>query len=212
VYYDEVQYTKNDWRNRNRICSRNGLQWLTIPIPKTAVKLKISEVALSDARWQQDHVKSLFYAYKPAPHFDQLEPLLAEVYQDRTWETLSQLNRFLIERLAAMLGIRARFEDSKNHPLEGDRVSRLINLLRHLGATEYISGPSARDYMTGNEHVFADAGIRLSYKDYSGYPVYRQLAEPFEHGVSVVDLVANLPLADIPNYIWGWRTQLAGAR
>ena len=211
VYYDEVQYTKNDWRNRNRIYSKNGLQWLTIPVAKAAVKQKISEVLLPEPRWQQDHFKSLFYAYKPAPYFNQLEPLLAEVYQERTWERLADLNRYVTERISAMLGIQTRFDDSKNYPLEGDRVSRLINLLRGLGATEYISGPSARDYMKESEHLFAEKGIKLRYKDYSGYPSYRQLSEPFEPGVSVVDLLANVPLSDIPQHIWGWREDASRA-
>src|SRR6185436_12370323 len=75
VFYDEVQYTKNDWRNRNRICSKNGVQWLTIPISRDAVKLKISEVHLPDARWQEDHFQTLRHSYKPARFYEQIEPL-----------------------------------------------------------------------------------------------------------------------------------------
>lgn len=212
VYYDEVQYTKNDWRNRNRICSKNGLQWLTIPIAKAAVKQKISEVTLPDARWQTDHFKSLYFAYKPAPFFHQLEPLLHEVYEQTQWTSLAALNRHLTERISRLIGIQTRFADSKEFVAEGNRVNRLVNLLKTVGATEYISGPSARDYLSGSEQLFAEAGIKLTYKDYSGYPSYRQLAEPFEPAVSVVDLVANLSLDQIPQYIWGWRQEEALAR
>src|SRR3954471_21716869 len=74
VFYDEVQYTKNDWRNRNRICSKNGLHWLTIPIRSDAVKKKISEVQLDDPRWQQDHFKILTQSYRAGRHFGQIEP------------------------------------------------------------------------------------------------------------------------------------------
>ena len=205
VYYDEVQYTKNDWRNRNRICSKNGLQWLTIPIAKAAVKQKISEVSLPEGNWQGDHFKSLYYAYKPAPYFHQLEPLLQEVYQGQTWTNLSALNRHLIERIAGMLGIQTRFADVRDYAVEGDRVSRLVNLLQQVGATHYLSGPSARDYLAGSEPLFAQAGIELAYKDYSGYPPYRQLSEPFEPAVSIVDLLANLSLEQVQHHIWGWR-------
>src|SRR3954466_7356015 len=76
VYYDEVQYTKNDWRNRNRICSKNGVHWLTIPIARDAVRLRISEVPLPDVRWQRDHFKTLTFSYRRAPYFEQIEPLL----------------------------------------------------------------------------------------------------------------------------------------
>ena len=81
-----------------------------------------------------------------------------------------------------------------------------MNLLRQLGATEYISGPSAKEYTAGSEKCFSDAGIKLTWKDYSGYPAYPQLREPFEAGVSILDLLANVPLAKIPDYIWGWRS------
>lgn len=205
VWYDEVQYTKNDWRNRNKLYSKNGLQWLTIPIAKDAVKQRISEVTFPDPRWQQDHFKSLYSCYKRAQHFAQLEPLLSQVYVDMKWDALSRVNRHLIETITRLLGIQTQFKDSKDFTLEGDRVRRLVNLLKQVGATEYISGPSAKDYMSGSENLFSDADIRLTWKDYSGYPSYPQLREPLEHGVTILDMLANLPLAEIPWHIWGWR-------
>jgi len=210
VYYDEVQYTKNDWRNRNRIYPKNGLQWLSIPIAKRAVKQRISEVELPATDWRTAHYKSLYYGYASAPCFGQLEPLLVDVYQQREWKHLVELNRHLIETISRMLGIETRFEDSRNFSLEGDRVTRLIALLKHVGATEYISGPAGRDYLSGSEGLFADNDIRTIYKDYGGYPTYAQLADPFEHGVSILDLLANLPLEEIPYYVWGWRGSSAG--
>ena len=205
VYYDEVKYTKNDWRNRNKIYSKNGLQWLTIPISKEAVRLKISQVAIVDQGWQSLHFKSIYYAYKQAAFFYQLEPLLHDVYIDRQWESLVDINRYLIEKIARMIGIETVFVDSKDLRLEGDRVDRLIYILRQLNADVYISGPSARAYIFGHEHKFADNNIALRYKDYAGYPAYRQLAEPFEQAVSIVDLIANIEMSSIGQYIWKWR-------
>ena len=201
VHYDEVQYTKNDWRNRNRICSRNGSAWLTIPISRDAVKLKISEVRLPDARWQADHHQRLFQCYRPAPHFRQIEPLLHEFFQARTWTFLSELNHFCAERIARLLGLTTRFLDSKDFPLEGGRVERLISLLKQVGATEYLTGPNARGYLAGSEPLFAEAGIRLLFKSYAGYPEYPQLHAPFEHAVSVIDVLANVELADCRRHI-----------
>jgi hypothetical protein len=206
VYYDEVQYTKNDWRNRNKIYSKNGLQWLTIPISKEAVKLKISQVALADHDWQALHYKSIYYAYKQAPYFRQLEPLLQNVYMERQWVWLVDINRYLLETIARMIGINTAFVDSKDLEQKGDRVDRLIDILRQLKADIYITGPSARAYLAQYEHKFADQGIVLSYKDYAGYPSYRQLGEPFAHAVSIVDLLANVELSTIGDYIWRWRT------
>jgi len=196
VYYDEVQYTKNDWRNRNRICSKNGVHWLTIPIRRDAVKTKISEVLLPDARWQEDHFKTLACNYRPAPFFHQIEPLLNDFYLARPWKHLSQLNRHCIESVAHLLNFTTRFVDSKDFRLEGDRVPRLVNLLQQIGATEYLSGPSARGYLAGHEGLFEEAGIRLSFKGYDGYPEYQQLQAPFEHAVSILDVLASVRLAD----------------
>jgi hypothetical protein len=205
VYYDEVQYTKNDWRNRNKIYSKNGLQWLTIPVAKEAVRLKISQVTMLDRNWQSIHFKSLYYTYRQALFFCQLESLLYDVYIDRQWEYLVDINRYLIERIAHMIGIETSFLNSKDLCLEGDRVDRLISILQQLSADVYISGPSASTYMAGHEHKFAENGIELRYKDYVGYPEYRQLSSPFEHAVSIIDLLANVELCNIRNAIWGWR-------
>lgn len=194
VYYDEVQYTKNDWRNRNRICSKNGLHWLTIPVSREAVKLKISEVPLPDPRWQLDHFKTLYHSYLPAPYFHQIQPLLRDFYQERSWSRLAELNQHCTGSIARLLGFKTVFLNSKDFELEGGRVERLVSLLRQVGATEYLSGPSARDYLAGSEQLFDQAGVRLSFKSYEGYPVYTQLYEPFEHAVSILDVLANVEL------------------
>lgn len=196
VFYDEVQYTKNDWRNRNRICSKNGVHWLTVPVSREAVKLKISEVRLPDAHWQEEHFKTLLHSYRPAPFFSQIEPLLHDFYQARPWTSLGELNHYCTERLARLLGLRTRFLHSKDFRLEGARTDRLVALLTQVGATEYLTGPSARDYLAGQEACFTRAGIRLSFKSYAGYPEYPQLHAPFEHAVSVIDVLANVALAD----------------
>jgi hypothetical protein len=201
VYYDEVQYTKNDWRNRNRICSKNGVHWLTIPIGRDAVKKKVSEVQLPDAAWQQTHFRTLSYSYRQARHFQQVEPLLTDFYKARTWDRLSELNRHCIESITRLLGISTTFRDSKDYLLEGDRIQKLIGLLQQVGATEYLTGPSARAYLAGHEDAFGRAGIGLVFKSYDGYREYPQLHSPFEPSVSIVDLLANVPLSECTRYL-----------
>lgn len=205
VFYDEVKYTKNDWRNRNRVCSRNGVHWITIPVAQDAVKQKISDVELPANGWEGRHFKTLYFTYKRAPHFAQLESLLEAFFRRPRWTHLSLLNQALIRELCAQLGIRTRLLDSTGFRLDGDRVTRLLGLLEQLGASTYISGPSGREYLEPVRAAFEARGIRITYKDYSGYPEYPQLSRPFTHGVSIVDMIANLPLAEIPHHIWGFR-------
>lgn len=207
-FYDEVKYTKNDWRNRNRIYPKNGLQWLSIPINKDAVKQKISEVELP-ADWQHQHYNTLKFAYGRAPFYAALEKLMQEMYLDNNFSRLSEFNQFSIKKIAAYLGIKTQFVNSGDYELKGDRVERLINLLKDIGATEYISGPAAKDYLNGQEHYFSENGIQLTYKNYGGYPEYEQLVKPFENYVSIVDLIANVSKEDTGKYIWEWRNKQA---
>jgi hypothetical protein len=152
IFYDEVQYTKNDWRNRNQICTKNGLQWLTIQIYKDAVNGKISDVKLSP-QWQDLHFKSLYLGYKSAPQFKQLEELMYDYLIDKKWTSLKDLNHYLIKKISSNIGIKTNFEDSTNYLLEGNKVQRLLNLLVQVGATEYISGPSGKNYL--NNFVYS---------------------------------------------------------
>ncbi len=202
VYYDEVQYTKNDWRNRNKLYGKNGEFWLTIPIHKDAVKQKISEVKIGNPVWQEQHFKSIYLTYKRSPFFYQIEPLIHEVYIERKWELLIEVNRYLIEQIAKIVGIQTKFIDSKSYDLQGDRVERLVNLLKQVGASTYLSGPSAKDYLSGKEHFFNENNIALVYKSYVGYQEYPQLCTPFLHGVSVIDTLANVDLAEIQQYLF----------
>jgi hypothetical protein len=207
VFYDEVKYTKNDWRNRNKIYPKNGLQWLTIPIEKDAVKKKISEVIFTEPSWQAHHHKTLELGYRNASHYGQLEPIIDHFYKDNKWAGLSELNQAIIKYISDYLDIQTKFIDSKDLVLEGDRVERLIHILKQLGATEYITGPAAKDYMGESSELFSSNNIKLTYKNYSGYPEYPQFKNIFEHGVSILDLIAHIEKDKISNYIWKWRAK-----
>lgn len=202
VFYDCVKYTKNDWRNRNVIYSKNGKQWLTVPIEASAVKLKIEEVEIKDAAWQELHFKSLFFAYKKAPYFSQLEEVMVDYLQQKQWHKLSDLNQYLIEKISRKIGITTQFKNANEFDMSGDRVERLFSILTTLNAKEYISGKSAQVYLDGKEFLFEDKNIQLTYKNYPTYPAYPQLCTPFENAVSIVDLIANLAWDDIKSYIF----------
>ena len=208
AFYDDRQFTKNDWRNRNRIKTAHGLEWLSIPVGQRQDRL-ICEVTIPSGDWAQRHFARLEAAYGEAPHWAHFLPFLEEVYLRRKWTTLSELNHFLIRTIAReFLGIRTEIVDSREFRLEGDRQARLLDLLRQMGATEYLSGPAARAYIDPTR--FEEAGIRLAWKDYSGYPEYPQFHPPFRHDVTVLDLLFHTGTA-APEFIWGARTQHAVA-
>lgn len=200
IFYDEVQFTKNDWRNRNQIYTKNGLQWLTIQVYKDAVKSKISEVKLN-SEWQEQHYKKLFLAYKKAPQFKQLEDLMNDYLIDKKWYTLKELNHYLIKKISSNIGIKTLFEDSTKYILEGNKIQRLLNLLVQVDATEYISGPSGKIYLNEFQHLFKENDIKLTFKEYPKYKEYLQFNNPFLDNVSILDTIAHIEYDKMSYYL-----------
>lgn len=202
IFYDDVQFTKNDWRNRNKIKTTQGAEWITVPVGTDKDRL-ICEVAIKDASWQVKHWKTIQHNYGKCPHFGRYQAFFEDVYLVRKWINLSELNQHLICTISRdLLGIPTEFRDSRGFHASGHKLDRLLELVTKAGADRYISGPAAKDYIEPSR--FADAGIDLVWKDYSGYPEYPQRFPPFEHGVSILDLLFNVG-PDAPWYIWGWR-------
>jgi len=202
VFYDDVQYDKNGWRNRNRIKTAKGTAWLTIPVPQRGVisaKVPINAVVPIGNTWPHDHVEALTRSYAAAPYFD--EGWLRGLYSDPA-PLLADFTIATTVEIATRLGIRdTRFVRSSQLHATGTKTERLIGLLRELGATHYLSGPAARDYLEPQQ--FDDAGIALEWMTYD-YPEYPQLYPPFDPFVSVLDLLF-MTGPDAPRYIWGNR-------
>ena len=208
VFYDDVQYTKNDWRNRNRVKVPGGTAWVTVPVGRH-IHRRICDVRIPDSRWQEQHWRTLKQYYGSTPHFARYEGFLQETYVQRQWRTLSELNQHLITSIARdFLGSSTRFADSRDFELQGTRLDRLLRLLRATGATRYVSGPAGNSYIEPDR--FAAEGIELVFKSYGGYPEYPQQFPPFEHSVSILDLLCNAG-PDSAYYIWGWREKAHAA-
>lgn len=192
VFFDDVQYTPRNWRNRNRIKTPNGLKWLTVPCGESRRRL-ICDVAITDSQWQKKHWKCIEYFYRRAEYFHLFEPFLKEVYLNKQWEKLSELNQFLIKTIAGhFLKIQTRFEDSRKYSCQEKGLDRVLCILDKIGnVEEYITGPSAKSYINSREKEFSDRGIKLTYMDYSRYPEYKQLFGDFIHQVSIIDLLLN---------------------
>ncbi len=189
IFYDEVQYTKNDWRNRNKVKTATGSQWLTIPVLYHFPQ-KISETIVSNKDWAQKHWKTISMNYSRAPFFKEYKDVFADFYSSGLPENLSQINIKAIELINGILGITTRLSSSVDYALEEGRNERLVGICKQSGATNYLSGPAAKDYM--DESLFNAEGIKVEWMDYRGYREYPQLFPPFEHGVTVLDLIFNM--------------------
>lgn len=190
VLYDEVQFTRRDWRNRNRIKTAQGTAWLTIPVEVTGrYTQKISEVTVADPTWADRHWQTIVHQYSAAPAKADYIDALAAMYRDGPRTRLSEINEYYLAGMCRLLNIRTPLRQSSEFTLAGDRSERLLNICRELGATVYVSAPAAKSYLEVGR--FTAAGIAVEWVDYAGYPEYRQLHPPFDHGVSIVDLLLN---------------------
>lgn len=197
ILYDDVQFTKNDWRNRNRIRTPQGVQWLTVPVGQDITR-RIRDVELPNNKWQAKHWKTLESNYRRSLYFKEVAAVFEPLYMQRQHTHLSALNRELIETVCAYLEITTMISNSWDYQFIEGRSERLADLCNQAGATEYISGPAAKDYI--EESVFAERGINLMWFDYSGYPEYPQLWGEFTHGVTILDLLFNCG-KDAPRYM-----------
>jgi len=188
VFLDDAQFTRRDWRNRNRIKTLNGTIWLSIPVrSKGRYEQAIDETEIAES-WADRHWETLRMSYARAPCFRAFESRIRALYEQAAAETmLSQVNSLLIRGVCDILGIATRITWSRDYPVQGAKTDRLLSILQAAGATHYLSGPAAKVYMELDK--FAAAGIEVRFADYTGYPEYPQLHGAFEHGVSIFDLL-----------------------
>jgi hypothetical protein len=203
VFYDDVQYDARGWRNRNRIKSPGGSIWLTIPVSAHGAQTEhtpILDIETADMRWSQKHFKTLLHLYRRAPHFERYEPWLRHIYAAPP-AVLAEFTIGTTIDLARMLGVTETtfIRSSQITGVGGAKTERLISILQRVGATHYLSGPSAKNYI--DEKTFTRAGIALEWMTYD-YPEYPQMYPPFDPQVSILDLLL-MTGTDAPRYIWG---------
>jgi hypothetical protein len=188
ILYDDMQFTKNDWRNRNRIKTPRGVEWLSVPVGQ-AINRRIRDVTLPAGTWREKHWRTLEANYRRAPAYAEIAARLAPTYLSSTHTHLSAWNRALIETVCSYLGIKTKITNSWDYDLVGGKSERLVNLCQQAGASEYVSAPAARDYL--EEDMFRSRDLKVTWMNYDGYPEYPQLWGDFTHQVSIVDLLFN---------------------
>ena len=190
VVYDDMQYTKRDWRNRNLIKTQQGLKWLTIPVEvKGNFFQKINETKIADKNWNKQHWDILKQAYSKSKKYSETKDFVENLYRSSSFDYLTDVNVHFITEICAYLKIDINLKMSSDFVLNEERSQRLLDICLELNATDYYSGPAAKAYM--DEKIFEDAKIGVHYLDYSNYVEYEQLNPPFEHGVSILDLIFN---------------------
>ena len=190
VLYDDMQYTKRDWRNRNKIKTKDGIKWLTVPVEVAGKYFqKINETIVSNDSWRQDHWASITHSYNKASFFKMYKDVFEEIYLNTTEKNLSKINYAFIKAICDILKISTTLLWSSQFELKDDRNERLIHICKERNGTDYFSGPAAKFYM--DESLFNTQNICVHYFDYAAYPEYNQMFGDFSHEVSILDLIFN---------------------
>lgn len=189
IFYDEVQYTKNDWRNRNKIKTPQGIQWLTIPVRQESLDQKIKDTKISDKKWNIKHWRTISQNYSKSKYFKDYKDIFEELYLNCDEEYLSQINYKFITTINQILEIKTKLRWSSEFELVDGQTEKLLGICKECNADIYLSGPAAKDYF--NEELAKQENIKVEWMDYSGYKEYEQLNSPFEHGVTILDLIFN---------------------
>lgn len=188
ILLDDAQYTRRDWRNRNRIKSPDGTRWLSIPVQVSGrYTQSISETRIADQDWSRSHWDVVRSTYSSAPAFDVHADFIQELYASAPSPFLSDINRHFLESVNDVLGIDTPLVDSRVYAPQGGKDERLLDLCLKAGAAEYVSGPSARAYL--DEQRFEAAGVQVAWFEYGPYPGYEQVHPPFIPEVSILDVL-----------------------
>ena len=190
ILYDDMQFTKRDWRNRNKIKTPNGLQWLTVPVKvKGKYFQSINDTEIDGFEWQTAHWTALSLNYRKARFFREISDFIEPIYMQHRHTHISELNQQLINAICKYLGIRTKITRSSDYALVEGKTERLASLCIQAGGSRYLSGPAAKAYV--DEGVFEAAGVTVTWMDYTDYPDYPQLWGGFDHQVTILDLLFN---------------------
>ncbi|MBF0553533.1 MAG: WbqC family protein [Nitrospirae bacterium] len=204
IVFDDVQYDKHGWRNRNRIKTHIGVQWITLPVLTKGLSTQMIKDAKIDNKknWQKKMIKTITSSYKDAPFFYLADVIFSIL--SRGYNYLLDIDMDLLVAINKLLRIDVDILFSSDLNIEyDDRISRIVSLCKAVGANHYISGPSARDYIKDNS-IFENNGIVLEYQTYD-YPPYNQIYGEFIPDLSIIDLLFNVGIEHAGDNIWNIR-------
>lgn len=189
VVYDDIQYTRNDWRNRNRIKTAQGIQWVTVPVLLKGKEFPlIKDVQINNAtNWRKDHYRTIKQNYSRARYFKDYIDMFEEVYS-KDWKYLIDVDMAFIYLFKDALGIKSEIRFASDLKIKGNRIQKLIDICKYFNASEFLEGQAGKNYIDDSE--FERNGIKIEYQNYE-HPTYSQLYGNFVSYLSIVDLLFN---------------------
>lgn len=190
VRYDDVQFSKGSFTNRVQIKTAESSRWMTVPLAGHKLGQRIKEVQASTAsNWREQHLDKLAETYRDAPHAEAMLHVAREALGidshsvgDIAYSSMRALTRYF------GLDQRLQWRDVAELGIGGASSTRVLDIVRALGGTRYITGHGARNYL--DHEAFEAAGIEVCYMRYGCLP-YPQIGRAFTPYISALDLVAS---------------------
>jgi hypothetical protein len=192
ILLDDVVFSKQSWQQRNRIRTREGLSYLTVPV-RTAGRLGqlILDTELAGTQFVEKITRTVSQNYSRAAHCGHLFPEFCEILeQGAASGRLCELNCSLIEWIFARLGVRTPVVRSSKLGVEGKRGAYVAKLCEAMGASRYLSPAGAEQYLTEDQAEFHARYVSVELHVYE-HPIYTQCFDPFVPFASVLDLLLN---------------------
>ena len=189
VFFNQVQYLPKDWMNRNKIKTKTGPIWLTVPVLRKGHRdMKTSEIKINNAiDWKRKHLNSIRLNYKKSLYFKKYFPFFEELY-NKNWEYLSDLNEYMLKWFLRELGIKTQFLKASEYTFQGTKSDLVLDMCKQLKTDVYIFGTLGKDYT--NVRDFENNNIKIIFQDYK-HPIYNQLHSEFKENISIIDLLFN---------------------
>ncbi|MBP7459744.1 MAG: WbqC family protein [Candidatus Delongbacteria bacterium] len=200
ILMGRLQFNKQSWQNRNRVMNQNTPGWLTVPVLTRHLNLQmINQVAINnDNDWKRKHFKSVELNYHNTPYYSQLREFLSELWLVREWDSLWDLNRYIIDYLILKLCISTPVKTDEDYLFQGSKTELLVSIVKQTGAGAYLSSPNAAAYIKPD--VFKSHGIRHFYLLYQS-PVYGSGKTPFFPDLSILDMICWLGFEGTRRYL-----------
>ena len=187
VFLDDVQYTRSDFDNRNKIRTQDDSMWLTIPIfNKTGQTLNEVKIDYSK-KWVSKHKSSIEYNYEKAPYFEEYWKDI-ELILDKSWEKLIDLNMELISYFITKLEINTKTVFSSELNINKTGSEKLLEICKDLQVDTYLSGEFGRNYL--DIKLFQQENIKVIFEKFE-HPTYDQTFDGFVQNMSIIDLLFN---------------------
>lgn len=200
VLLDHVQFKNRSFQNRNRIRTSNGVQYLTIPVVNAESREPINEKLISyeNSDWIDKHLKTIQFAYKKAPMYNIIFPVIEDLYLKR-FKTIAEFNIHWIDNVASIVAPGIKFIKSSELKPDGAKADLILNICKQIGADKYYSGPDGEKYLNLGDFWESDIDVEFQKFTQISYPQIH--GDPFEPSLSSVDIFMNMDFPDIRKHV-----------